>query len=142
LTRVFDLLSSATVRNSLLYMGDVMKRILIVDDEVSLVNAMKNFFQFKGVDALAAFTGEEAIALLEREKDISLVITDVIMPGISGIDLLKRIKEKHPDLPVIVMTGMLSIENTVSSLQSGASDYLLKPFSSLDYVWEVVKNYL
>ncbi len=120
----------------------MMKRVLIVDDEVSLVNSMKNFFQFKGVEALTAFTGEEALSVLEREKEIALVITDVIMPGISGIDLLKRIKQHHPGIPVIVMTGMLSIENTVSSLQNGASDYLLKPFSSLDYVWEVVKNYL
>jgi two-component system NtrC family response regulator len=119
-----------------------MKRILIVDDEVALVKSMKNFFQFKGVDALTACTGEEALEVLKNEKDIALVITDVIMPGISGIDLLKRIKEMSPAIPVIVMTGMLSIENTVSSLQNGASDYLLKPFSSLDYVWEVVKNYL
>ncbi len=129
-------------RYGLVSTGGHMKRVLIVDDEVSLVNSMKNFFQFKGVEALVAFTGEEALAALEKEKDIAIVITDVIMPGISGIDLLKRIKQQHPGIPVIVMTGMLSIENTVSSLQNGASDYLLKPFSSLDYVWEVVKNYL
>jgi len=120
-----------------------MKKILIVDDEARLVKSMKTFFSLKDVDAEIALNGEEALSILkDNKKDFSLMITDVVMPGISGIELLKEVKKIYPDMHVIVMTGMLSIENTVSSLQNGASDYLLKPFSSLDYVWEVVKNYL
>lgn len=118
-----------------------MPKILIVDDEAVLTRSMKAFFSLKGVDATTALTGEEALEILKKEQ-FSLVITDLIMPGISGIELLQEIRATYPDLKVIVMTGMLSIENTVSSLQNGASDYLLKPFSSLDYVWEVTRNYL
>jgi len=119
-----------------------MKKILIVDDEVKLVKSIKTFFSLKGVDVITAYSGEEALSLLKENHGFSLMITDVVMPGISGIELLKKVKKDFPEMHVVVMTGMLSIENTVSSLQNGASDYLLKPFSSLDYVWEVVKNYI
>ncbi len=119
-----------------------MKKVLIVDDEANLAKSIKNFFYLKGIDSEIALTGEEALEILKKDSGFSLIITDVIMPGISGIDLLKESKKLYPEIDVIVMTGMLSIENTISSLQNGATDYLLKPFSSLDYVWEVVKNYI
>ncbi len=119
-----------------------MKKILVVEDEFNLAKSIKNFFYLKGVEVEIALTGEDALELLKKNGDYSLVITDVVMPGLSGIDLLRESKKLYPDLDVIVMTGMLSIENTIASLKNGASDYLLKPFSSLDYVWEVVKNYL
>jgi DNA-binding NtrC family response regulator len=118
-----------------------MKKILIVDDERSLASTMSGFFELKGLDSKVAFSGEEALDILEKET-FFLMITDIVMPGISGLELLKIVKRKYPQMEVIVMTGMLSIENTVSSLQNGACDYFIKPFSSLEYVWNVVKEHI
>ncbi|MGI6393723.1 MAG: response regulator [bacterium] len=116
-------------------------KILIVDDDRELLSTLKRYLELQGIKVSGATSGEEAAEILDKES-FDLVLLDIILPGINGIEILKNIKEKNPDQKVIVMTAMLSIENTIAALREGAVEYLLKPFSSLEYIWTIIERYL
>jgi DNA-binding NtrC family response regulator len=118
------------------------KRILVVDDDRELLTTLVKYFELKGVLALGSESAEEAQGIIESGKKFDLMIIDIVLPGMSGVELLKAVKKTNPDQKVIVMTGMLSIENTLNALREGAVEYLLKPFSSLEYIWSVIEEYL
>jgi len=101
--------------------------ILIADDEEKTRRILKINLQ-DAYRVLLAQDGAEALANLEREK-VHLVLTDVRMPGMDGIELLKQIKKSHPFLPVIIMTAFGAIENAVQAIKMGAHDYILKPIA-------------
>lgn len=103
------------------------KRILVVDDEDSIRNSLAKFLARKGCDISEASGGLEAIKRLE-EDSIDLAVVDIKMQGMDGLELLARMKNYDPDLPVIIMTGYANVQNTVKALKSGASDFLCKPF--------------
>jgi DNA-binding NtrC family response regulator len=123
-------------------LADNRKKILIVDDDKELLSTLTKYFELKGVRAKGCGSAEEAKKLLESNEIFDLMLLDIVLPGISGVDLLKEIKSNIPDQKIIVMTGMLSIENTLTALKEGAVEYLLKPFSSLEYIWSVIEEYL
>ncbi len=123
-------------------MAENKKKILIVDDDKELLSTLEKYFSLKGVSAKGVESAEAAEKIIDSGEMFNLMILDIVLPGISGVDLLKKIKQQHPDQKVIVMTGMLSIENTLTALKEGASEYLLKPFSSLEYIWSVIEEYL
>src|SRR5207245_10909364 len=100
--------------------------ILIVDDEQTLARSAKAFLADHGYDAEVATTGEKALELLERLQP-DVVFADVRLPGMSGLDLLKRIREFDPVLPVIMLTAYGSIEGAVEAVKLGAFDYVKKP---------------
>ncbi|HZY31977.1 MAG TPA: sigma-54 dependent transcriptional regulator [Candidatus Methylomirabilis sp.] len=100
--------------------------ILIVDDERTLARSIKLFLAEQGYEAEVAENGEKALELLERLRP-DLVFLDVNLPGISGIDLLKRIKEYDRNIAVIIMTAYGSIEGAVEAVKLGAFDYIKKP---------------
>jgi DNA-binding NtrC family response regulator len=116
-------------------------KILIVDDDLELLSTMSRYLELKGLEVFGKTTGEEAQELMSKEK-FDLIILDIVLPGINGIEILKSIKKKNPEQKVIVMTAMLSIENTIAALREGAVEYLLKPFSSMEYIWTVIEDYL
>lgn len=116
-------------------------RILVVDDDLELLSTITRYLELKGVDVVGRGTGEEAKDLM-TEENFDLIILDIVLPGASGIEILKSIKKTNPDQKVIVMTAMLSIENTIAALREGAVEYLLKPFSSMEYIWTVIEDYL
>lgn len=116
-------------------------KVLIVDDDLELLSIMKKFLEMKKVDVVVEEKGERVQGILENDT-FSLIILDVVLPDVNGIEILKEIKKKSPDQKVIVMTAMLSIENTISALREGAVEYLLKPFSSMEYIWTVIEEYL
>jgi len=116
-------------------------KVLIVDDDLELLSIMKKFLEMKNVQVVVEEKGQKVGEILEKDS-FDLIILDVVLPDISGIDILKEIKVKSPDQKVIVMTAMLSIENTISALREGAVEYLLKPFSSMEYIWTVIEEYL
>ncbi len=106
-------------------------RILVVDDEGAIRYSITKTLQRVGYQVEAAASGEEALEQLEKQE-FDVVLTDIRMPGISGVDLLARIKDKSTDTSVILMTGYASLNSAVESLRLGAHDYLVKPSSSRD----------
>ena len=116
------------------------EKILIVDDDPSLREFLEIFFLNEGYGVICASNGSEALKLLGNE-DVALVLTDMKMPEMNGLELLKCIKESHPGLPVIVITAFASLESAVEAMNEGAWDYLPKPFQ-LEEVREVVEKAL
>jgi len=101
-------------------------QILIVDDEMNIRNALVTLLERKGYQARGVGTGEEALDLLETTS-MDLVITDLRMPGIGGMEFLRRLRTKWPSTDVVVMTAYGSIETAVEAMRAGAYDYLTKP---------------
>jgi len=106
-----------------------MKRnILVVDDEDSIREIIKEFLETLGYNVVEAADGEEAILECSKHK-FDMVITDIRMPKMNGLKLLKNLKTYMPDLPVILMTGYQPSKAQEESLSAKADGYLLKPFS-------------
>ncbi|MGH7417064.1 MAG: sigma-54-dependent transcriptional regulator, partial [Candidatus Rokuibacteriota bacterium] len=106
-------------------------RILIVDDDEIFLRPLRRTLEAAGFDVLAAASGEDAIDLLKRD-DVDLVVSDRRLPGIDGVELVRRIKADHPDLAVVVMTAYGTIESAVEAMRLGALDYLVKPFEPVE----------
>jgi len=115
-----------------------METILIVDDEKNYTLILSAVLEEEGFETLTANSGNDALKILES-ADIDLVITDMKMPGMDGIELLESIKEKDPDLPVIMMTAYGTVEKAVEAMQKGAYNYILKPFENENLVIYVNK---
>lgn len=103
-------------------------RILLVDDEVNLIEPMSYTLQQKGYDTITALNGEQAMSKYETE-DPDLILLDWSMPDLSGIDVLKKIRENQNFVPVIMVTGKSAKEDIVEGLEAGADDYITKPFN-------------
>ena len=115
-----------------------METILIVDDEKNYPLILSAVLQDEGFETITANSGREALEALGN-ADVDLVLTDMKMQGIDGIELLERIKAKDPDLPVIMMTAHGTVEKAVEAMQKGAYNYLLKPFDNESLVLYVDK---
>jgi len=105
------------------------KRVLVVDDEESLRRVTQLKLQQAGYEAMTAADGAQALELLARQPQ-DLIITDLKMPGMSGIDLLRRVKEDYPEVVVIVVTAFGTIESAVEAMRLGAHDYIIKPVNA------------
>ena len=105
------------------------KKILIVDDEVEMRIALETTLKREGYDLTLAENGEQALERL-NEDTFDLVLTDVKMPKMNGIELLKILKQQSPRTVTIMMTAYGNIDNAVETIKAGAFDYLLKPFSA------------
>ncbi len=103
-------------------------KVLIVDDEPLVRDFLVETVSRRGIEATAAEDGYKAVELL-GDNDYDLVITDMKMPGMTGIDLLKKIKEVSPQTIVVVITAYATVENAVEAMKLGAFNYLLKPFT-------------
>jgi diguanylate cyclase (GGDEF)-like protein len=114
-------------------------RILVVDDDESLVAIISEVLEDDGYEVTTASSGEDAIELF-RNKRFPLVITDIRMPGMTGIELLQEVKKIHKDTEVIIITSHASVETTISALRMGAYDYLLKPFEEIELISAVAKR--
>ena len=106
-------------------------RILLADDEPALVAGSQSILKHLGFTMETASNGAEALALLDKH-DFDLVVSDISMPGMDGLELLKAIHARDPDLPVIVMTGGPTLETAVKALEYGALRYLVKPVNHVD----------
>jgi two-component system, NtrC family, response regulator len=115
-----------------------MDTILIVDDEKNYPLVLSAVLQEEGFETLTANSGHEALAVLEH-SDVDLVLTDMKMPRMDGIELLERIKENDPELPVIMMTAYGTVEKAVEAMQKGAYNYILKPFDNEQLILYVNK---
>lgn len=117
----------------------VSPRILIVDDEVEITEILADLLS-EEYDCIRAGSAEEALARLQ-ESEFQLVISDITMPGMSGLDMIPHVKEFAPDTVVVMISGMQTVESAIGALRLGAFDYLMKPFD-LRQVEAVVKRAL
>ncbi|WP_022662991.1 response regulator [Paucidesulfovibrio longus] len=111
--------------------------VLLVDDEKAFVEAMTRRLTKRDVDVRAAFSGQECLDALAAAPDVEVVVLDVKMPGIDGVDTLKRIKAEYPLVEVIMLTGHATVETAIDGMKLGAFDYLMKP-SDMDVLMEKI----
>ncbi len=115
-------------------------RILVVDDELSMREFLSILLEREGYDVSVAGSAEEALCLMESAL-FDLVLSDVNMPGLSGIELLARIKDKSPETAVLMLTAFSTAEQAVEAMKLGAYDYICKPFKN-EEIKQLVKNAL
>ena len=101
-------------------------RVLLVDDEEEFVSALSERLMLRGIEVESALNGEEALASLV-DKEFEVVILDVMMPGLGGLEVLRQIKSTHPNTQVILLTGHGSTREGIEGMRLGAFDYLIKP---------------
>ena len=116
-------------------------RILVVDDEETILFVICRVLESHGYEVLAAGTAEKGLAHLATGP-VDIALLDLVLPGQSGLDLLRTIKQQHPDTEVIMMTSHASIDTAVQAMREGAYDYLHKPFEDIDEVWTCVSRAL
>ncbi|HOG08479.1 MAG TPA: response regulator, partial [Syntrophales bacterium] len=116
------------------------KTILIVDDEESIRQSLGGVLNDEGYEVLAAASGEEALRMIDDEIP-SLVLLDIWLPGMDGIEVLTRIRSEYPQIRVIIMSGHGTIETAVKATKLGAFDFIEKPLS-LDKVILLVSHAL
>ncbi|MCK4224102.1 MAG: sigma-54-dependent Fis family transcriptional regulator [candidate division Zixibacteria bacterium] len=115
-------------------------KILVVDDEEIVLKSCRKILEGGGHQVFCALSGQEAFELLEKEP-IDIVITDIKMPGMDGMQVLEKVKEKYPDILVIMITGYSTVQSAVQAMKLGAFDYIPKPFTP-DEVLIVVEKAL
>jgi len=102
--------------------------IMLVDDEVSFVKTVAKRLAKRNIKTITAFSAEEGLEKLKENQDLDVIVLDVKMPGMNGIDALKEIKAVSPLVEVIMLTGHATIELAVDAMKLGAHDFLMKPF--------------
>lgn len=102
--------------------------VLIVEDEPKIADFLRRGLTFEGYQVRVAYTGEEALAMV-RETPPDLVVLDIMLPGIDGMEVCRRLRKNHPDLPILMLTARDAIPDRVAGLDAGADDYLVKPFA-------------
>jgi DNA-binding NtrC family response regulator len=107
------------------------RRILIVEDDEIFLRPLQRTLEVAGYEVLTAPSGEDAVDVLKAD-DVDLVLTDQRLPGMNGVELVRRVRTDHPDLAVVVMTAYGTIESAVEAMRLGAADYLVKPFEAAE----------
>src|SRR6188472_1902129 len=115
-------------------------RVLVIDDEAAIRDSLKMTLEYEGYEFLGAATGQEGLALIERESP-DLVLLDVKMPGMDGLEVLDRLRASNETLPVVVVSGHGTIRTAVEATKKGAFDFIEKPFAS-DRVLVSLRNAL
>ncbi len=101
--------------------------VLLVDDEAPFVETMTKRLTKRNLRVIMAFNGSEALEKIDKNRNLDVVILDVKMPGMDGIETLKEIKKNHPLIEVIMLTGHATVESAIEGMKLGAYDYLMKP---------------
>jgi len=107
-------------------MGKRQANVLLVDDEEQFLDALTQRLETRGLKVKAVTSGEDAVDQVE-DHNFDAIIVDLAMPGIDGIETLKRIKEKRPDLEIIMLTGHATVKSGIEAMKLGADDFLEKP---------------
>jgi DNA-binding NtrC family response regulator len=102
-------------------------KVMVVDDEVLFVETLSKRLAKRNLGVVRAYSGLEALEKLGEENDIDIVVLDVKMPGMAGIETLREIKKSYPLVEVIMLTGHASVSSAIEGMKLGAYDYLLKP---------------
>jgi two-component system response regulator PilR (NtrC family) len=113
--------------------------ILIVDDEEVLQDVLTSLIRREGHHPLSAMTGEAGLAMLEREE-VDLVLLDLMLPGMRGMEVLREIRRRHPEQVVVVITAFSSIESAIQAMREGAFHYIPKPFKNEEVLLTIRKG--
>jgi DNA-binding response OmpR family regulator len=105
-----------------------MKKILVIEDDISILRGLKDNLEFEGYAVIAETNGEKGLQLALKKKT-DLVLLDIMLPGINGYEICRKLKKEKPELPIIMITARGSEMDKVSGLDIGADDYVTKPFS-------------
>ena len=100
---------------------------MLVDDEVPFVETMTKRLEKRELNVITALSGKEALETLNTNRNVDVVILDVKMPGMDGIETLKEIKKAYPLIEVVMLTGHATVESAIEGMKQGAYDYLMKP---------------
>ncbi|ANZ57377.1 DNA-binding response regulator [Fructilactobacillus lindneri] len=111
-------------------------KILVVDDDKEIAQLLEIYIKNEGYEPVAAYNGEDALSKLHTESDIGLVILDIMMPGMSGIEVIDEIR-KDSQVPIIVLSAKTEDIDKIKGLTSGADDYVTKPFNPLEVMARV-----
>src|SRR5690348_15311762 len=103
-------------------------KVLVIDDEPQVGMIFSKVLQSAGYEVVAAESGEEALKKLETRPDV--IFLDIKLPGMDGVETLRRIRKSSPDLPVVMMTAYQTVDSAVESMRLGACDYLIKPLDN------------
>ena len=101
-------------------------KVMLVDDEEAYVALLEERLRLRGLDVVCAFRGEAALNILEKEP-VDVVVLDLSMPGLSGLETLAEIKRRHPKIEVILLTGHADIDASIKGVSLGAFEFLVKP---------------
>lgn len=115
--------------------------VLIVDDEIDFMETLIKRMKKRDVNIDGVGSGAEALEALDQTR-IDLVVLDVRMPGMDGLETLKRIKERHPLIEVIMLTGTADVDTAVQGMELGAFDYLMKPMDIDELLYTLEDAYL
>ncbi len=115
-------------------------QLLLVDDEERFLNTTKILLEKRGIVTFTAANGLDGLKVMGEHR-IDVVILDVKMPGVDGVEVLRKAKRKHPLVEVIMLTGHASVESAIEGLKLGAFDYLLKPCNISDLIAKVNEAY-
>ncbi len=110
-----------------------MKKIVLIEDETSVVSFIKKGLQEKGYEISVAFDGRTGVNLVQ-ENDFDLVILDIMLPEMNGLEVCKEIRKTNKNVPILFLTALGTSENIVLGLENGGDDYLVKPFKFIELV--------
>lgn len=108
-------------------------KVLIVDDEATIRDIIREYVEFEQMEAVEAQDGVEALEILDQQKDIDIVVLDIMMPRMDGYETLRNIRQKS-DIPVIMLSAKGEVEDKLSGFDLGADDYVPKPFSPKELI--------
>ena len=118
--------------------ADIMHTILVVDDEKVIRDGCSRLLSREGYTVLTAVNGQEALEMLATEP-VDLILCDLVMPVMGAFEVLEEVKIKHPELPLIIITGHGTVSNAVEAMKNGAYDFITKPFRA-DHMALVIKR--
>ena len=101
---------------------------MVIEDDISILEGLKDNLKFEGYRVITETNGKRGLKLA-FEKNVDLLLLDIMLPGLNGYDICRKVKSEHPDLPIIMLTARGSEIDKVSGLDIGADDYITKPFS-------------
>jgi len=113
-----------------------MPKVLVVDDDIKLLKMLKRTLVFENLDVLTATNGREALEVVQQESP-DLLIVDWMMPEMDGLELIQHLRDANNRMPILMLTARDAVENRVFGLESGADDYLVKPFAPAELVARV-----
>jgi DNA-binding NtrC family response regulator len=113
-----------------------MKRILIVDDDESIRSLLVDFFRSLNYDVLVSPDGTDALRNLRR-YEVDCIISDLVMPDMDGIELLKKVRAENSQIPFVIITGYPTFDTAIEAIKQGAQDYIAKPFQLDDVRFKV-----
>lgn len=115
-----------------------MAKLLIIDDDKETAVYLKGFFKTRGCLVMASFTGEDGIESFQKDKP-DVVLLDIKLPGINGLEVLKRIRDKDKQIPVVMFTALGNDLTRKEAQDLGATNYIIKPFNMLELEGVVAK---